>query len=118
MKLGSQVEIDVWSDAAARYEDSLPELIGEALRSYKRRPGSDSLTRLCESRVGQAGMQALLTALFKEMPSWQGHFEYGYVELRERLRGHIARQLQRRLIEDGFASGEMKDSYFSADLGL
>ncbi|GBH08807.1 hypothetical protein KPSA1_02190 [Pseudomonas syringae pv. actinidiae] len=40
------------------------------------------------------------------------------MEIRNDLRWHIVRHLQRSLIEDGHADSVIRDDYFGTDLGL
>jgi hypothetical protein len=124
MELGLALEASIWTAAARTYRYNLQSVIEQALVEYKRQPGLDDLTRLHASTAGQDGLIALRTALSKRMPEMSGcdHGNYlnylNYQELRRRLRWHIVRHLQQRMIKDGSATPAMRDDYLSTDLGL
>jgi hypothetical protein len=118
MELGSPLEASIWTAAVNAYGPVLRSLIEQVLAEYKRKPGLDDLTRLHASTAGQDGLIALRYALSERMPETSGDDLNDYLELRRRLRWHIVRHLQQRLIEDGCATAAMRDDYLSTDLGL
>jgi hypothetical protein len=93
VELESELEATVWSVALRAYGASLHQVLEQALAQYKRQPGLDELTRLHSSTGGQAGVRALGCALSKEMPNWGDRHRDDYIEIRRRLRWHIARHL-------------------------
>lgn len=118
MELDSALEASIWTVAGRIYRSNLQSVIEQALVEYKRQPGLDDLTRLHASTAGQDGLIALRTALSKRMPEMSGCDRCNYQELRCRLRWHIVRHLQQRMIKDGSATPAMRDDYLSTDLGL
>lgn len=117
MVLGSDLEASVWRDASKVYGASLPCLLNQAIMLYKRQPDLDDRTRIHAASVGfdvlYALKSALVAAATEIAPS-----QDGYVEVRHGLRWHIARYVQCRLIDDGYAIPMMRDNYSATDLGL
>lgn len=118
MELGSPLEASTWTVAVHAYGPALQSLIEQVLAKYKRQPGLDDLTRLHVSTAGEEGLIALKYALSQRIPEMSGCDCGNYLELRRRLRWHIVRHLQQRLIEDGYATAAMRDDYLGTDLGL
>lgn len=117
MEFGSDLEAGVWSDASRTYGMSLPCLIAEAVKLYRRTPGLDELTRVHLSMTGPEALQALSSVLTERLPG-VGQHHHGFIEIRYRLRWHLVRHLQVRLIEDGHATVAMRDDLLGTDLGL
>lgn len=115
MKLGSDLEVCIWMDASRAYGASLRQIIGQAFAQYKREPGIDDLTRLHMSVAGSDTLNIL--ASFSSPPA-RNEGGSAYLEIRLRLRWHIVRHLQQRLIADGYATDEMRDDLLGTDLGL
>jgi len=101
--------------ALQAYGASLHQVIGQAFAQYKRHPGLDDLTRLHMSMARSNTLSILASFL---PPPARNDGELGYLEIRHRLRWHIVRCLQRRLIADGHATDEMRDDLLGTDLGL
>ncbi|WP_210558318.1 MULTISPECIES: hypothetical protein [unclassified Pseudomonas] len=112
------IEEAVWEQAQACYDlDTFYVLLDGAVDSYKRPPGLDTSTRLHATSIGVEATQMLMTIL-----SSKGHRPgieaAGYVSLRYGLRVHLQNTLQRRLVEDGYASEAIKEDLLVNDLGL
>lgn len=110
----------VWSMAVKAYGGALDQVVLDAVGNYKRKPGLNRLTQLHLSTAGSAGLQSLVLAL-THLGQLQSHAHGrggNYVEIRNDLRWHIVRHLQRSLIEDGHADSVIRDDYFGTDLGL
>ncbi|RMP42548.1 hypothetical protein ALQ23_200197 [Pseudomonas syringae pv. antirrhini] len=102
-------------DASRAYGPSFHQVIGQAFAEYKRQPGIDDLTRLHMSMAGSDTLNILASF---SLPLARNEGESEYLEIRHRLRWHIVRHLQRRLIADGHATDEMRDDLLGTDLGL
>ncbi|NWF06703.1 hypothetical protein HX810_03315 [Pseudomonas salomonii] len=117
MQLGSEVEFIVWRVAEVAYGDLLCGVLKQALQEFRREPGLDDLTRIYPTSVGRDSFEALASVLGKEEI---GRLQNNscHLEVRYRLRWHIVRYLQQRLINDGYAPAAIIDDFFSTDLGL
>jgi hypothetical protein len=115
VNLGSDLEASIWMDAAWVYRASLHQIIGQAFAQYKREPGIDDLTRLHMSVAGSDTLN--IPGSFSPPPA-RNEGESAYLEIRHRLRWHIVRHLQQRLIADGHATNEKRDDLLGTDLGL
>ncbi len=117
MRLGSNLEAEVWKSASNLYGAAFPPMLDRAISQYRRRPGFDELTRIYATAVGHDVLDALVSALSRAgiagAPSVAG-----FVEVRHGLRWHLARDLQGRLTEDGYATPAMGDDLLATDLGL
>ncbi len=117
LRLGSDLEADVWRTASKAYGAILPRLLDQAVRQYKRLPGLHDLTRLHVATVGSDILDALRSILANTATTGVSDHD-GYITVRFGLRWHIVRHLQHRLIDDGCATSEMRDDFFETDLGL
>jgi hypothetical protein len=93
---------------------------GHAESSHRRLQAASGSRRIdphlcCRSRIRR--FPCFDISAYQDGISW-GQVENGYVEVRYRLRFHIVRHLQRRLIDDGYATPAMHDDFFATDLGL
>lgn len=115
--MNTSVETAVWARAFERYGAQLGRMLDAAISSYKRTPGLESPSRLYAQDVGDEGLVALHSALLR---SRVGRFYLlcPGIEIRHSLRLHLVRCLRQRLVEDGYASGDMRDHHFATDLGL
>lgn len=110
-------ESDVFIMAADVFGPKLADEIGRALWNYRRKPGLDDLGRIHRNAIGCAAFTALTQALSLS-PSAR-YYEYdGCVEVRMQLRWHLYGHLVKKLIDGGYATGAMRDTGFSGDLGL
>ncbi|RZO10691.1 hypothetical protein EKG40_03750 [Pseudomonas moorei] len=114
------VEEAVWRQAQSCYDsEMLCALVNSAVDSYKRLPGLDAPTRLHATSIGQEVAQTLLKILnSKGYRLGLGVETAGYVNLRYGLRAHLQNTLQRRLMQDGYASEAMTEDLLAKDLGL
>lgn len=117
VRFGSELEEDLWKAAAKQYDAAFPSMLDRAIGEYRRRPGLDELARIYAVAVGSEVLDALVLALTRAGIS-RAQDENDFVEIRYGLRWYIARHLQRRLIDDGYATPEMHDDFFATDLGL
>ncbi len=90
-------------------------MVNHALSQYRRNPGFDVLTRVHASSVGNMVLDALVSALSQASSS---AMTLGYIEIRHRLRWHIVRYPQQRLVDEGHATDAMRDDLFAINLGL
>lgn len=113
----STIEERVWRMATRLLGSHMQTCLEDALETFKRVPGFDELTRLHGSEVGEEGACALRNALTARGIRHRGAAG-GYVEIRSRLRLHLRRHLQSKLIQAGKATEAMSEDYFAHDLGL
>ncbi|WP_339535491.1 hypothetical protein [Pseudomonas hunanensis] len=97
--------------------DGLRDVLAEALRCYRRRPGFDQLVRLYASQIGSANARALAEVLRQQNLAPQDQF-HGYVSLRTHLKDHLRDFLQRHLIEAGVASEILLEDRLARQLNL
>ncbi|MGF6127848.1 putative lipase [Pseudomonas frederiksbergensis] len=113
----SELELHVWRLAQQTCDTSaFAQLIKEAVDSYKRAPGLDPLLRLHASQIGLLGTQVLRVVL--RQYDIEAGLSENYVEVRSRLKTHIAYHLQWQLMKSGHAIDEMKEDHLGKDLGL
>lgn len=117
MRIGADLETAIWVVASQAYGPSLKSTIAQALSRYRRSPGHDDMTRLYSGPIGPEAFEALGLALAQAMPN-RGPDQIGYLEIRSRLRWHLASHLQRCLINDGYATSAMREDLFGTELGL
>jgi hypothetical protein len=113
----SELEFQVWRLVQKLFDTpAFERLIQEAVDSYKGAPGFDPLMRLDTSHIGLLGVQILRKVLHHH--DADVGVSDNYVEIRSRLKTHIAYHLQWHLMKNGHAIDEMKEDYLSKDLGL
>jgi hypothetical protein len=117
VQLGSDLEVHIWMIAAKVYGASFPDLLNQAITQYKRAPGLDDLTRLHKATVGSEIFYTLKSVLADAASVGVPNHD-GYIEVRHRLRWHVLSYLQRRLLDDGYATATMRDDLLGTDLGL
>lgn len=118
--MDSELESNVWRAVQQMCDaNTFARLIEEAVRSFRRVPGFDPLVRLHASEIGLSSIQVLRDVLRRR------GIDHGslvdaprYLELRSRLKEHLRCQLQRHLLDTGFATDEMKDEHLCRELGL
>ncbi|SDS62275.1 hypothetical protein SAMN04490210_3074 [Pseudomonas sp. bs2935] len=105
----------MWISAAAYYRDSLTSIVTDAVISYRRSPGLDSLTRIYELDVG-----AIAFAVLERVPPKASlpRTDSSYIPVRQRLRSHVSYHVLKRLVNDQAVPAELRDTLFSIDLGL
>ncbi|MHC8314354.1 hypothetical protein [Pseudomonas sp. LB3P31] len=112
-----ELEFQVWRLVQKLFDaPAFERLIQEAVDSYKRAPGLDPLVRLHASHIGLLGAQ-ILRKVLRHHDADVGLTD-NYVEIRSRLKTHIAYHLQWHLMKNGHAIDEMKEDHLSKDLGL
>ena len=108
-------EAQVWLCAAEHYRDSLMAIVVDAVASYRRKPGLDSLTRIYKQDVGAVAFAVLERVLpSADLP----RTDSSYIPVREQLRSHVIYQVLKRLVEEEAVPVELRDILFSIDLGL
>ncbi|WP_234790163.1 hypothetical protein [Pseudomonas amygdali] len=112
----AELESEVWQHAARSYGRPLAELIRVALRSYARPPGLDDLTRLYRSSIGPDAFAALQACLAGDWGNDDPKADFLW--LRTHKRDYLYYCVLKRLVCDHLASQAMRDSLFSADLGV
>lgn len=117
MQLESDLEVNIWMIAAKVYGASFPALLHQAITQYKRAPGLDGLTRLHKATVGSEILDTLKSVLADATIVGASSHD-GYIEVRHRLRWHVVSYLQRRLLDDGYATPMMRDDLLGTDLWL
>lgn len=116
-RLSNGAESFVWQLASECYGAGLNEHLTAAIKSFKRPPGLDSLTRVYARDIGQHGLHRLIDVLEREAKG-RFHVEHGGVEIRLGLRSHLLWFLRQALMEDGVAPVWLIDDHFAGDLGL
>ena len=112
------LEIQVWGRDRDTYQEGLYGLLARALAEYKRMLGYDPLTRLYDTSIGRE-CYVLLRHVLREMcPELYADQPAGHLELRSHFRACVGAFLLAKLVLDNQASSEMRDAYFSEDLGL
>lgn len=87
-------ETKIWHCAAAHYGESLISIVNGALKSFRRVPGLDVLTRIHKADVGAPTFAILDLAIPKTgMPCSDGSF----IHVREQLRSHLGLLLPHHL---------------------
>ena len=109
------LECEVWQCAAQSYAQILPGIIEEALESYVRPPGYGEMTRLYRAALGDGAFRALQASLRQDWGN--GAPEASYLWVRQHKREHLYHRVLQRLVKDQIATGPMRDSLFSLDLG-
>lgn len=105
----------VWLSAVSHFGAALTAIVDDAVSSFRRRPGLDSLTRIYKADVGAQAFTALELVLPKaNVPNTQT----SYLHIRQQLRSHVTYQVLKRLVDDWAAPPELRDTFFSIDLGL
>ncbi|HDS1794709.1 MULTISPECIES: hypothetical protein [Pseudomonas] len=108
-------EAQVWTCAAAYYHDSLTSIVTDAVISYRRSPGLDSLTRIYKQDVGAIAFAVLERVLpSANVPCT----DTSYIPVRQRLRSHVSYHVLKRLVRDQAVPTELRDTLFSIDLGI
>lgn len=115
--MNTSVETAVWARAFERYGVELGRMLDAAISSYRRTPGLESPSRLYAQDIGEEGLGALHSALLRSRVG-SFHLLSPGIEVRHSLRLHLVHCLRQRLVEDGYASGDMRDHHFATDLGL
>lgn len=117
LQLNTSSESLVWKLASEHYGAALRELLVAAVRSFKRTPGLDGLTRMYGQDIGVQPLALLVDTLANHAP---GRFrvEHGGVEIRVSLRSHLLWFLRQSLVDDGYASNRLRDEHFAVDLGV
>lgn len=115
--VGCELEANVWRMVHSAFDaPSFVRLIEDAVDSYKRAPGLDSLARLHASDIGLQCVQVVRSVL--ECWGINAGLSLSYVEMRYRLKTHLTYQLQWHLVNQGLATEEMKVNLLGKDLGL
>ncbi len=105
----------VWSSAVSHFGAALTAIVADAVNSFRRKPGLDSLTRIYKTNVGAQAFISLELVLPKaNVPDPQA----SYLHIRQQLRSHVTYQVLKRLVDDRAAPPELRDTFFSIDLGL
>jgi len=113
--LEDEQEAQVWIFAAAYYRESLASIVTEAVTSYRRSPGLDSLTRIYKQDIGATAFEVLERVLPNaNVPRTHS----SYLPVRQRFRSHVSYHVLKRLVDDQAAPAELRDTLFSIDLGL
>ncbi|MGE8068848.1 hypothetical protein [Pseudomonas sp. NPDC089569] len=113
----NELESHVWLLVQKTCDQSMfAQLIDDAVCSYKRKPGLDTLVRLHASDVGLTCIRTLQDVL-KLHGIDVGNSE-SYIELRLRLKTHLRDHVQWYLVENGIAGDALKDDQLAKDLGL
>ncbi|MBK5012444.1 hypothetical protein IAE33_004304 [Pseudomonas sp. S60] len=108
-------ESTVWLCAAAHYREYLAAIVSDAVISYRREPGLDSLTRIYKQDVGAAAFAVLERVLPNaNVP----RTDSSYIHIRQQLRSHVSGHVLKRLVDDEAAPAELRDGLFAIDLGL
>lgn len=107
----------VWVRATEYDGTDLEHILDSAISSYKRAPGLESPSRLYAQDLGNEGLEALHSALIRSRTS-RFHVLNPGIEMRQSLRFHVLHYLRRRLIDDGHATGTIRDQHLAGDLGL
>ncbi|MFJ4386184.1 hypothetical protein ACIP02_17830 [Pseudomonas sp. NPDC089408] len=108
-------ETQIWHCAAAHYGESLISIVNGALKSFRRVPGLDVLTRIHKVDVGAAAFTILDLAIPKTGMPWS---DGSFIHAREQLRSHLSRYVLKRLVDDNAAPPELRDRLLAIDLGL
>ncbi|WP_152343443.1 hypothetical protein [Pseudomonas syringae] len=111
------LEALIWKQAAHVFGANLTQIISAALDVFKREPGLDDLNRMYESVIGRDAFAALAAAMLPGRGEESTPYD-GIIEIRSRMRWHLRTHLLRKLVADGVATAQMRDSLFSSDLGL
>lgn len=108
-------EAQVWVCATGHYRARLTSVVNDAVRSYRRKPGLDSLTRVYKQDVGAVAFAVLETVLPKtNVP----RTDSSYIHVRQQLRSHVSYHVLKRLVDDQLAPADLRDALLSIDLGL
>lgn len=110
------LEREVWECAARSYGQILPGIIQDALRSYARPPGYGDMTRFYRAGLCDGAFKALQTCLRDDWGNADP--EASYLWVRQHKREHLYHRVLQRLVNDQLATGPMRDSLFSLDLGV
>lgn len=105
----------MWICAAAYYREFFTSIVTNAVTSYRRKPGMDSLTRIYKQDVGAIAFAVLDHVLPNaNVP----RVDSSYIPVRQRLRSHVSYHVLKRLVNDQAVPAELRDTLFSIDLGL
>lgn len=105
----------IWGRAAAHYGASLAAIANDAVSSFRRKPGLDSLTRIYKENVGEPAFAVLESVLPKaHVPRTDSDF----IHVREQLRSHLNYHVLKGLVDAQAVPAELRDTLFSIDLGL
>lgn len=115
--MNTKAEARVWQLASEHYGNDLGDLVSAAIKSFKRSPGLDGLTRIYRRNIGEQALQVLIDALACHAAG-RFHVEHGGIEIRVGLRSHLLWFLRQALVDDGHAPSWMRDDHFAGDLGL
>lgn len=89
--------------------------MGDAVASYRRKLGLDSLTRIYKQSIGAVTFAVLQRVLPNvDLP----RLDSSYIPVREQLRSHVIYLVLKRLVEEKAVPVELRDILFSIDLGL
>lgn len=116
---GEALEVEqealVWLSAVSHFGAALTAVVADAVSSFRRKPGLDSLTRIYKTNVGAQAFTSLELVLpTANVPNAQT----SYLHIRQQLRSHVTYQVLKRLVDDRVAPPELRDTFFSIDLGL
>lgn len=84
----------VWLKAAAHFGEALSSVARDAVSSFRRQPGLNSLTRIYRADVGEQAFAVLELVLPQENVP---RTDCGYLHVRQQLRSHLAYQVLKRL---------------------
>jgi hypothetical protein len=108
-------EAQVWLCATEHYRAGLTSIVNDAVTSYRRKPGLDSLTRVYKQDVGAAVFGVLESVLPQtNVPRTDSN----YIHVRQQLRSHVSYHVLKCLVDDQLAPAELWDALLSIDLGL
>lgn len=108
-------ETQIWQYAAAHYGESLTSIVNDALSSFRRAPGLDSLSRIHQTDVGASAFSVLHDVLPQtNTPRPDATF----VHIRQQLRAHLSYHVLKRLVEDNAVPAVLSDRLLAIDLGL
>lgn len=114
-ELKIEQEAQIWQYAAAYYRESLISIVNDALSSFRRSPGLDSLSRIHQADVGASAFSVLHEVLPQtNTPRPDATF----VHIRQQLRAHLSYHVLKRLVEDNAVPAELSDRLLAIDLGL
>ncbi|MEX5617245.1 hypothetical protein ABFV55_21340 [Pseudomonas syringae] len=112
----AELESYVWQHAARSCGRPFAELIRAALKGYTRPTGLNDITRLCRGTIGYEAFASLQTCLKSDWGNDDPKADFFW--LRSHTREYFYYCVLKRLVFDHLASGAMRDSLLSADLGL
>lgn len=116
---GKALEVEqealVWLSAVSHFGAALTAIVDNAVSSFRRKPGLDSLTRIYKTNVGA---QAFTVLEFVVPKTNLPNAATSYLHIRQQLRSHLTYQVLKRLLDDQAAPPELRDIFLSIDLGF